>query len=133
MKHWRDAWWFLNQGKKANVQPYQVFPMPHHRLEPFMLSLDEVINAAQMVAGKEVVMVKHEAGRETVIKGKDRQGALLVNVSEKRELAYCARAIRIGEDELLKIVKTVGPSIQAILREAILKEIRDRGFLAEGR
>jgi|GEM_PF-5621052 len=98
-----------------------------------MLSLDEVINAAQMVAGKEVVMVKHEAGRETVIKGKDRQGALLVNVSEKRELAYCARAIRIGEDELLKIVKTVGPSIQAILREAILKEIRDRGFLAEGR
>jgi len=54
----------------------------------------------------------------------------VVNVAEKQELTYWARAIRIREEELLEIVKRVGPSLTAILREVTLKDIRDRGFTA---
>ena len=59
-----------------------------------------------------------------------RLDARIVNIADKRELNYWARAMRIREDELLEIVKRVGSSLPAILREVTLKDIRDRGFTA---
>ena len=55
-------------------------------------------------------------------------GAEMVNVWEKEELAYWAQAIQVSEDELIGLVETVGPSLQAIMRAVILKDIRSRGF-----
>jgi len=52
----------------------------------------------------------------------------LVDVAEKQELAYWARAIQISEEELVNIVKAVGPSLKAVMRAVILKDIRDRDF-----
>lgn len=77
-------------------------------------------------------MMKRETEQGMISEGSDGQDAQLVNVTKKRELAYWARAIRIREEELLELVKTVGPSLQAILREVTLKDIRDRGFSAGG-
>lgn len=78
-------------------------------------------------------MMKSDAERRPAGQESDRQEAMLVNITEKRELGYWARAIRIPEDELMELVKTVGPSLQAILREATLKDIRDREIEAGGK
>lgn len=59
-----------------------------------------------------------------------RLDARIVNIADKRELNYWARAMRIRKDELLEIVKRVGSSLPAILREVTLNDIRDRGFTA---
>lgn len=61
---------------------------------------------------------------------KRRQGTEMVNVQEKEELAYWARAIQVTEDELVGLVEAVGPSLQAIMRAVILKDIRHRGITA---
>lgn len=73
-------------------------------------------------------------GYEADFKVKDgfigRHDSEVVNVKEKQELAYWARAIQVTEDELVGLVEAVGPSLQAIMRAVILKDIRKRGFNA---
>ncbi|MBN1197216.1 MAG: DUF3606 domain-containing protein [Candidatus Aminicenantes bacterium] len=78
-------------------------------------------------------MMKSDSEQRTAGKESDLQKVMLVNIAEKRELGYWARAIRIPEEELMELVKRVGPSLQAILREVTLKDIRDREFEAGGK
>jgi len=74
--------------------------------------------------------MRHEADFEMKSGLGSRYNSEMVNVQEKEELAYWARAIQITEDELVGVVEEVGPSLQAVMRAVILKDIRHRGITA---